>query len=622
MYPDGTLPTVITSSITDKTQTSAEGGGEVFLEGESSVIEKGICWNTSGNPSTADDLTSNGSGPGSFISSLSELEEETTYHVRAYAINSQGTAYGNEISFTTLQNGQKMIGPEGGELVSEDGIVRMIIPENALAESLIISISQSDDEPPPFAIGTPAGSTYNLEPNGLIFDKPIEIIVSYEDVINDLPDPLNLAVVHYNDTFIDIVPVNIDVSNKEFSFHIQHFSIWIAYHFDQPWAVFNFYWDIKTIYWYLEPPTGETKLTSSLIKQALDTWQNHTSSFVFQEITSPQDRDKANLIIEEVHSLSYGEALLDKFQFIPLLGNNSIFGLTSLQFLSTSPAWDLNHPWKLGEADWGKILICSDAIWDSHAMWQTLVHEVGHFLGIAHTKYNDQCIMNKYLDDYLYNLHEWDIAALYYYYNPNTILYGTITDSRDGVTYKTVKIGTQWWMAENLQATKYCDGTNIPNVTNDTEWRGLITGAYCWYNNDESSYKNIYGALYNWYAASDGRKLCPTGWHIPSISEWYILTNYLGGVSIAGGKMKEVGTNHWQSPNTGATNESGFNGLPNGYCGYNSQFEALGISGGWLSSLDYGGEATETLSLSNKSEMFYASPTNKMTGHAVRCIKD
>ena len=120
-------------------------------------------------------------------------------------------------------------------------------------------------------------------------------------------------------------------------------------------------------------------------------------------------------------------------------------------------------------------------------------------------------------------------------------------------------------MAENLKTTKYRDGTSIPLVTENTAWLNLTTPGYCWYNNDAAHYKSTYGALYNWYvlnAGSNGWKnVCPTGWHVPTDAEWTTLTTYLGGESIAGGKLKETGTSHWLSPNTVATNETGLHTL-------------------------------------------------------------
>ena len=145
--------------------------------------------------------------------------------------------------------------------------------------------------------------------------------------------------------------------------------------------------------------------------------------------------------------------------------------------------------------------------------------------------------------------------------------YGKNITDIEGNSYKTVYIGTQQWMAENLNTGKYSDGTTIPNVTDNSQWSNLTTGAWCNYNNSDSLGK-IYGKLYNWYAVSpttNGNKnVCPSGWHLPTDAEWTVLTDYLGGLSVAGGKMKQVGTTNWNSPNTGATNSSLFNVLPSG----------------------------------------------------------
>jgi len=140
---------------------------------------------------------------------------------------------------------------------------------------------------------------------------------------------------------------------------------------------------------------------------------------------------------------------------------------------------------------------------------------------------------------------------------------GSVTDI-DGNVYQTVKIGNQWWMMENLKVTSYRNGEAIPNVTDTTEWYNLTTGAYCYYDNDAYN-TTIYGRLYNWYSINDSRSIAPTGWHVPTDEEWTTVINYLGGESVAGGKLKENGTTHWTSPNNGATNESGFSALPGGY---------------------------------------------------------
>ena len=202
----------------------------------------------------------------------------------------------------------------------------------------------------------------------------------------------------------------------------------------------------------------------------------------------------------------------------------------------------------------------------------------------------------------------------------------TITDI-DGNVYNTVQIGNQCWMKENLKTTTYRNGTAIPNVTDDNTWMNLTTGAYAWYDND-ISWKDSYGALYNWYAVVDSKGLCPAGWHTPTDSEWIILTDYLGGESIAGGKMKSTRTESdahpwWILPNTGATNESGFSGLPGGYRGSLGSFSTLGRHGNfWSSSEDSSIFAWYRYLFYNSSSVYRAPRRLKPDGFSVRCLRD
>jgi uncharacterized protein (TIGR02145 family) len=193
----------------------------------------------------------------------------------------------------------------------------------------------------------------------------------------------------------------------------------------------------------------------------------------------------------------------------------------------------------------------------------------------------------------------------------------------DGNIYTTVSIGKQVWLGQNLKTTKYNDGTSIPLVTGNSAWSTLTTPAYCWYNND-ISYKNPYGALYNWYAVNTG-KLCPEGWHVPTEVECTILTNYLGGDFIAGGKLKETGTTHWQSPNTGATDSTGFSGLPGGLRqGSDGTFLSLKSWGIWWGSTLNFYDNNSALGYSIYDDNAFVSFGGwwKDYGFSVRCICD
>ncbi len=210
-------------------------------------------------------------------------------------------------------------------------------------------------------------------------------------------------------------------------------------------------------------------------------------------------------------------------------------------------------------------------------------------------------------------------------FNPN-LKYGTMTD-QDGNVYKTIKIGSQIWMAENLRTIHYRNGDPVINVTENAKWDTTTSGAYCSYNNIKNADSiATYGMLYNWYAVSDPRRLAPTGWHIPTDKEWGILINYLGGDSIAGGKLKERGTEHWESENVGATNESGFTALPSGARNYyDGSFNWINDNTFWWSSTEEDNTYAWYRYINRKSpsvERFSLYVGNKRSGFAIRCIKD
>ena len=231
-------------------------------------------------------------------------------------------------------------------------------------------------------------------------------------------------------------------------------------------------------------------------------------------------------------------------------------------------------------------------------------------------------------------------AATLVTFNPNKT-YGTMTDI-DGNTYKTITIGTQTWMAENLKVTTYNDSTAIPNVTGAYTWKNLTTGAVCTYNNTTNADTiNTYGRLYNWYAGNTG-KLCPMGWHVPSDAEWTTLEDYLiaNGYNYNGSKTGTkiakamASTTGWAfDPTAGdignkpsTNNSSGFTALPGGFRGINGTFYSIGYTGGWWSSDDYySSNATAGCrdlgyNYSSLHEEYYGYL--KAVGLSVRCVKD
>ena len=203
-------------------------------------------------------------------------------------------------------------------------------------------------------------------------------------------------------------------------------------------------------------------------------------------------------------------------------------------------------------------------------------------------------------------------------FNPD-LIYGTITDT-DGNTYKTVQIGNQTWMAENLRTTKFNDGSQISLVTDNTAWSALTTAGYSWYDNDACTYKGTYGALYNWYTVNSG-KICPSGWHVPSFTEWTTLIDYLGGMSLAGPKLKETGIIHWLNPNAGVTNESGYTALAGGIRRNDGTFNYIRNYSNWWLSTEFSATDAWRWYMDVNSSV-YRTNHDKRYGFSIRCLKD
>lgn len=215
--------------------------------------------------------------------------------------------------------------------------------------------------------------------------------------------------------------------------------------------------------------------------------------------------------------------------------------------------------------------------------------------------------------------------------NPDTV------SDVDGNIYKTVKIGDIIWMAENLRSVRFNDGSLIPNITDNSDWKLLKSSAYRWYDNNEIKYRGLYGALYNWYAVNSGR-LCPEGWHVPSDEEWSQLELTLGmepeeaygwgdwftgrGTDQGTQMRTTVGWDNIGEYDGNGTDASGFSGLPGGESDYDGQFDGAGITGNWWSSTPYYREEVFVRVLNSCNPGVLRITCMKNLGCSVRCIRD
>lgn len=199
---------------------------------------------------------------------------------------------------------------------------------------------------------------------------------------------------------------------------------------------------------------------------------------------------------------------------------------------------------------------------------------------------------------------------------------GEIVPDYDGNFYRTILIGDQCWMMDNLKVTHYRNGDPIPNLTDAGEWQVTGTGAFCEYNNDPANIDS-YGRLYNFYAVMDSRNIAPEGWHVATDNDWQTLVDYLGSDAVAGGKLKVAGTTFWQSPNAGATNESGFTALPGGYRDEYGSFFAVGNQARfWTSTTSGGADFGWYRYLVFDYQEIMRTWLYARYGLSVRCVKD
>ena len=201
-----------------------------------------------------------------------------------------------------------------------------------------------------------------------------------------------------------------------------------------------------------------------------------------------------------------------------------------------------------------------------------------------------------------------------------------VCEDTDGNVYETVWIGEQLWMAENLKVTHYNNGDAITHITNEEHWGSMDEGQYGVYD-DEPTNANIYGNIYNWAVIGDIRGICPVGWHVPSDDEYTVLTDFLGGESVAGGKMKEAGLEHWNYDSDQisleATNESGFTGLPAGHRNTNSgDYIYMGFYGYFWSSTENGSDLAWRRYLFHYSSGVARDTFGKPNGFSIRCLRD
>jgi uncharacterized protein (TIGR02145 family) len=611
--PNNKIPVLTTADVTEITASTAHCGGTISLDGGAPITARGICWSTNPIPTIADNKTLNGTGMESYTSLINGMIHGTPYYARAYATNRAGTAYGNTMTFTTL----------------------IVTP--SVTTIYISAITQT-----------------SVQSGGVITSDGGEAVTARGVCWSTNPTPTIADNITLDGTGTGIYTSSIVDLTGNTSYYVRAYatnSIGTAYGRIKAFTTLLILPELTTA------PVSEITTTSAQCGGTIisDGGAAITARGVCWS-TNPTPTVADNKTSDGIGTGSFASSIVDLSgntpYYVRAYATNSIgtsYGNTR-EFI-TSPilpevATDTVSEITTASAQCGGTIISDGgaAITARGVCWSTnpipTINDnissngtgVGSFIsiiaGLTH-------VTSYYVRAYATN----SVGTSY----GNIMIFATIGNETGNVTdiegniYQTVRIGTQWWMAENLKVTHYRNGDAIPRVTTPYAWSILNTGAYCEYNND-TNYAAIYGRLYNWYAVSDSRNIAPAGWHVASESEWKQLDIYLG-ISPTdvdklgfrgtdeGGKMKEIGTTYWDYPNSGATNESGFSARPGGmisddYLVDEPYMDMRILASFWTSSTVSIGSWAWSRFLTFDDSRIGRTGADRRSGFSVRCVKD
>ena len=599
-----TSPTITTDDVTSIAQTTATSGGDVSSDGGAAVTVRGVCWSTSQNPAITDSHTTDGSGTGTFTSSLTGLTANTTYYVRAYATNSAGTSYGNEKEFTTLQNvttptvstspvtNITTITAQSGGTVTDDG------GASVSARGVCWSTTQNPDLGDSHTSdGTGTGS-FISQLTGLISNTTIYVRAyatnsagtSYgnQQTFTTLQDPVLPTVT--TDDATNITQTTATDGGNVVS--------------DGGATV-----TVRGVCWSTAPnPTTANSYTAD--GSGTGTFVSNLTGLI----------PNTPYYVRAYATNNVGTAYGNEISFTTLSN-------ITLPTVTTDDATDITQTTATSggnvTSDGGGTVTVRGVCWsttsnptlsDSHT---TDGSGTGTFVSsITGLTANTQYYVRAYATNSAWTAYGNEIiftTLVYQWQCGDTINY-------EGQVYNTVEIGTQCWLKENLNV-----GTMIPG--SQSQSGGAPIEKYCY--NDDPANCNVYGGLYQWDEMMLGsttpgaQGICPDGWHLPTDDEWTSLSTFLGGVNVAGGKMKEAGTIHWALPNFGATNSSGFTALPSGARDYNGTgFFSLTYQNQLWSSSQYDPTHAWLRYLGYQNEGIGPGANVITYGFSARCIKN
>jgi uncharacterized protein (TIGR02145 family) len=580
-------PTVTTGAVTNIATDGALMSGEVVSTGGASVTALGVCYATTPNPTISGTCTVAAHDQQSFEVRVSELFANNLYYVRAYATNSAGTAYGNQVTFRTLDSIDDIDG-------NRYPIVQ-IGTQRWMAANLKTTRYQNNatiDHVPNGA--TWAGLNTGAWAN---YDNDAANDATYGKLYNwyAVADSRNLCPVGWR------VPTDNDWSilssflGTDAGFKMKSTSGWLNDGNGSNTTGFN-----GLPGGYRTNTVGSFGVVGRLGLFWSSSENNSDDAWLRSLSNGHRDLSRSNLPKNYGHSVRCVEGN-------PVANTPSVATGASVTAITTTSATVSGSV----ISDGGAAVTARGVCWSTSANPTTSgtcaasgSGTGGFTVTITGLTPNTSFFARAYATN---------SAGTGY---GAQVLFTTSVTDIDGNVYPTVHIGTQVWMAANLKTTRYRDGTTIPNVTNGTTWSGLTTGAWANYDNNAAN-DATYGKLYNWYAVADSRNICPAGWHVPTDAEWTVLSNFLA--TDVGFKMKS--TSGWDNNGNGS-NASGFNGLPGGVRNPNGTFATVGRSGYFWSSSEFNSDYAWYRYLGSGNRDLGRVSNDKSFGFSVRCLRD
>jgi len=599
-----TLPELTTSVVTSITDISAVSGGNITNDGGSSVTIRGVCWSTSHDPDLSDSHTEDGGGTGSYTSAITGLSPNTTYYVRAYATNGEGTSYGSEVSFTTDQTVYlpTLTTTAPTSITANSAVSGGNITDNGGAEVTARGVCWSTSQDPDLAgdhttDGTGSGSFVSLlsglDPSTTYYVRAYatnEEGTSFGNQVSFTTGAdVSLAVLTTS-SVTSITETSAvsggNITDDGGSAVIARGVCWSTS--SGPDLTGDHTTDDSGMGSYASSITGLDPNTTYYVRAYATNGEGtaYGNELSFTTGSSPSLPTLTTTMVSSIatNSAKSGGSITDD-------GGTTVVARGVCWNISNNP--DLSDYYTTDGGGTGTFTSNITGLEPN-----TTYYVRAYATNSTGTAYGNELSFTT-----------MDMGA-------------SVTDI-DGSVYPTVIIGTQTWMAMNLKVTHYNNGDQIAQLTDPLDWTATSAGAYCYWDNDIINYGNVYGALYNWYAVDDVRKLCPSGWKVPSDDDWTTLEDFVGGSSIAAAKLKEEGTLHWLSSNN-STNEFGFTALPGGSRNEEGGWrDGGGVTGYWWTSTDY---AVFSQGWSRRMD-HYSYNTSRLrwyynTGYSVRCIKE